>query len=118
MKTIIKKGSCNVGGLVFGHKNIPFLSIYEWIEQGFPDNTYVHASPDVLTICNIPILDCYNDDGLLIKKKPSKLFLVNYSVPTQLFIKKQKVVKYQNWKGEGLLIKNPLYKTRNSLAKK
>ena len=81
MKHIIKSGLCKrLGGLIFNH-NIDYLTFDKWVQAGCPDNCYIQASPDLLYICRIPIVDAVNDRGFFVKSAVGAKRQCKYKIP-------------------------------------
>lgn len=112
MKSIIKRGSAKLGGLVFIHKNVPYMKLHEWVDKGCPSNTYVQSTPDLLMMCGIPIVDCIADHGVLHKRSCGKLKECKYKIPGCIMVS-QKTPKSKNGSVDYITFTNPFIKTDN-----
>lgn len=81
MKTIIKKGSSKLGGLLFRHPNIEYMTLHEWLEKDCPKDTYIIGTPDQFLICNIPIVDALFDNGVFSKTVVGEPKLCKWKIP-------------------------------------
>lgn len=93
MKSIIKKGSCKLGGLIFKHKDVTCMTPYEWKEAGFPSDVYIFASPDFFYITGIPIVDAFPDYGVFHKTPVRPMKECKYKVPWYLCALPAKQIK-------------------------
>lgn len=67
MKHIIKKGSANLGGLIF-YDDPKALEFTDWVKKGCPDG-YVKITPDLSVLCGIPIVDAKKIDAIYYKQQ-------------------------------------------------
>lgn len=112
MKSIIRRGSAKLGGLVFLHKDVECIKLHDWVNQGCPSNVYVQSTPDLLMMCNIPIVDCIADHGVLHKRTPGKLKNCKYKIPGCIMLS-QKTPKSKNGSVDYITPTNPFVKKDN-----
>lgn len=88
MKSIIKRGSSKLGGLLFRHPDLTYYTFHEWIEAGCPSDCYVMGTPDQMVICNIPIVDARFDTGVFHRITPTEPKQCKWKVPSYMRPKK------------------------------
>lgn len=93
MKSIIKRGSSKLGGLLFRHPNLTYYTFHEWLEAGCPPDCYIMGTPDQLVICNIPIVDARFDTGVFHRITPSKPKQCKWKAPSYMRPKKAPKVR-------------------------
>lgn len=97
MKNITKKGSCRLGGLVFYHPEIEHMRFHEWIEKGCPPDTYIYATPEILMLAHIPMVDVRIDCGTIFRSEVGELQqcdwrIMHYMMPSNRKIGTQRSV--------------------------
>jgi hypothetical protein len=70
-----------VGGLLFVHRGIPYMTVKAWLKAGCPEGTYVYGTVDELILCHLPISDAVCVNGVYAKTDPKPMVEHSYRIP-------------------------------------